>query len=114
MNLSPDKIMSMGEMFRQFDEDHSQQISLDEFVKVFRARGKLIINNETKWEKKKDWKILSHFAPFVLFLYVGVSEDEIRSVVPELDLDGNASIDYDEFVAAAMHQNLLQQVGRTI
>lgn len=78
-NLDPDEIIGMKNLFKSIDTDNSGAITIIELREAL-----------SKWGHK-------------------MSAEQAEAVMETADVDGNGSIDYNEFVAATMHLSKLEK-----
>ncbi|XP_019710864.1 calcium-dependent protein kinase 1 [Elaeis guineensis] len=78
-NLSEDEIMGLKEMFKSMDTDNSGTVTLEELKAGLPKLG-------TK-----------------------ISESEVRQLMAAVDVNGNGTIDYIEFITATMHMNRMEK-----
>lgn len=81
-SLSEEEIMGLKEMFKNMDTDDSGTITFEELKSGFARLG-------TK-----------------------LSETEVRQLMNATDLDGNGTLDYQEFITATMHINRTNKQDR--
>jgi len=73
-NLTPEQLSELKEAFAMFDKDNDQSISIDELGSVMKSLGQ----NPT--------------------------EQELRDMIHEVDIDGNGKIDFEEFTQMMAHK----------
>eukprot|EP00798_Chlamydomonas_sp_ICE-L_P004948 gene4948-34724_t len=78
-SLPPAELRGVREMFEAIDEDNSGTITVDELREGLRKKG------------------------------AQLALDEVAKIVDGLDVDGNNTIDYEEFLAATLHMNKLNR-----
>jgi len=81
-SLSEEEIMGLKEMFKNMDIDNSGAITFEELKSGFARLGSKL------------------------------SEPEIKQLMDAIDVDGNGTIDYLEFVTATMHMNRMDKQDR--
>lgn len=72
----------LRELFDDLDADHSGVLSLDELCQGLRAQG------------------------------YNLSNEEVRQLMAEVDVDGNGYVDFDEFMATLVDWNEVRQAKR--
>mmetsp|Transcript_38456 Transcript_38456/g.46397 ORF Transcript_38456/g.46397 Transcript_38456/m.46397 type:complete len:529 (-) Transcript_38456:888-2474(-) len=76
-NLSYQEIEGLSEMFKSFDKDNSQTITLDELRQGLNSMGNKL------------------------------NEKDLQSLMESADVDGDGTISYEEFITATVHMNKL-------
>lgn len=119
MRLSDEEIAGLKEMFKMIDTDGSGQISFEELKEGLRRFGADLDESEIHDLMKAVSTVLFmlhnihsfyilHSTKKVVRVVISVINNKIYTV-SQADVDNSGSIDYEEFIAATLHQNKIQR-----